>query len=158
MSQKKSADPSEPSPIGNRNTPMVRRFKRSGKRKGRPNGAKNRKTIVNTVANEMHSIVEDGKPVRRSTLELVLLRLRNMALEGKSPQAFEEIHKLLEICAPAPTGPALAYAIMPAPLSMDEFLNVIERDHELMEKYGVRTIAEAREMEREEMRKKEEQE
>jgi hypothetical protein len=155
--QKNSTDTPEASPIGYGNPPMMRRFKRSGNPRGRPNGAKNRETIVRTVANEVYRVTDSGKTVRCSTLELVLLRLRNIALEGKNLQAFDELHRLIGMREPSRTGPAPAYAIMPAELSMEEFIAVSDQDNALMDKYGVRTIAEAREMEREEMRKKKEQ-
>ena len=67
-----TADKSEV--VGYRKPPMRRRFKVSGNRKGRPKGAKNRKTIVQAVADEMHTVIENGKRRKRSTLELVLLR------------------------------------------------------------------------------------
>ena len=86
-------DPDEPErppaeeEVGYRKPPMRRRFKDSGNPKGRPKGAKNRKTIVRMVANERHIVHEKGKRRRRSMLEFVLLRLRNMALEDKISRA-----------------------------------------------------------------------
>ncbi len=62
----------KPSTAPNRNSvgygrpPIQRRFKESGNLQGRPNGAKNRETIVKTVANEVHTIIEDGKRTRRT--------------------------------------------------------------------------------------------
>ena len=66
--------------VGYGKPPTRRRFKKSGNSKGRPKGSKNRKTIVKAVANEMHTVAENGKHRRRSTLDLVLLSLRNLAL------------------------------------------------------------------------------
>lgn len=51
----------------------------------RPHGAKNRKTIVTAVAAERHPVIEQGKKKKRTTLEMVLLMMRNKALEGDLP-------------------------------------------------------------------------
>ena len=82
--------------VAYRKPPTRRRFKKSGNSKGRPKGSKNRKTIVKAVANETHTLIENGKRRRRTTLDLVLLRLRNMALEDKNVRAFEELHRLIK--------------------------------------------------------------
>ena len=58
MSNRENEGPEQPpahEEVGYRKPPTRRRFKESGNLKGRPKGAKNRKTIVRTVANEMHS-------------------------------------------------------------------------------------------------------
>ncbi|MEO0399970.1 MAG: DUF5681 domain-containing protein [Pseudomonadota bacterium] len=55
---------------------------RSGNRRGRPRGAKHNKTILAQVANELLSINENGTRKRRTVAELVLLTLRNLAIEG----------------------------------------------------------------------------
>ena len=144
----------KPSTALNRNSvgygrpPMKRRFKGSGNLKGRPNGAKNRETIVRTVANEVHTIIEDGKRTRRSTLELVIIRLRNMAVEGKNLQAYDVLHRLLEMHDPQQIGPDPGCAVVPAPMSSEDWIAKAERKNALMNKYGVRNLAEAAELER----------
>ena len=65
----------------------------SGNPKGRPPGARGRKLIVNDFARELHWVMERGVRVRRSTLELVLLTIRNLALQGDR-RAFIALHKL----------------------------------------------------------------
>ena len=49
--------------VGYGNPPLQRRFKKglSDNKKGRPHGSKNRKTIVREIANEMHTVTEDGQ-------------------------------------------------------------------------------------------------
>ena len=88
----RSAEPDdgpEASRVGYRNPPPETRFPpgQSGNRRGRPRGAKGHKQIVRKIANEMHSVVEDGNRRKRSTFELVLLQLRNLAVQG-NVQAF----------------------------------------------------------------------
>ena len=107
--------------IGYGKPPKRLRFKVSGNPKGRPKGAKNRKTIVRTVANEMHAVRENGKRRRRSTLELVLLRLRDMALEGNNVRAFEEFHRLTKAYQPQATVDGCGYLVVPAPLTTEEY-------------------------------------
>ena len=95
--------------VGHGSPPRQRRFKESGNLKGRPQGTKNRKTIVKAVANEMHSVTESGKRRRLSILQLVLLSLRNVALGGKNVRAFDEFHKLTKAYQPQEAGGDLGY-------------------------------------------------
>ena len=103
------------------NPPETTRFKpgQSGNRRGRPRGAKNRKTIVRKVANERHVVTEKGKQRRRTNLELVLIALRNLAIEGnvsavRAYQAymakFDPQHRRVR-----------GIALMPAHLTPEEF-------------------------------------
>jgi hypothetical protein len=99
---------------------MQRRFKESGNLKGRPQGTKNRKTIVKAVANEMHSVTENGKRRRLSILQLVLLSLRNVALEGKNVRAFDEFHRLTKAYQPQEAGGDLGYIVLRADITPEE--------------------------------------
>ncbi len=108
--------------VGYGKPPTRRRFKKSGNSKGRPKGAKNRKTIVKAVANEMHTVAENGKHRRRSTLDLVLLSLRNLALEGKNVRAFEEFHRLAKAYQPQATNDDAGCLVVPAEMSQEEWV------------------------------------
>ncbi len=112
--------------VGYRKPPMYRRFKKSGNLKGRPKGAKNLKTIVKTVADEKHTMLENGKR-RRSTLQIVLLCLRNMALEGTNVRAFEEFHRLTKAYQPQEADDHVGYLVVPAPLTNEEFVKHAEK-------------------------------
>ena len=125
MSDQENEGPEQPpahEEVGYQKPPTQRRFKKCGNLEGRPKGAKNRKTIVRTVANEMHTVVENGKRRRRSTLELVLLSLRNMALEGKNVGAIEEFHRLDKTYGPQEADDGAGYLVVPAPLTDEEYL------------------------------------
>ncbi len=113
--------------VGYCKPPMRRRFKVSGNPNGRPKGAKNRKTIVEAVANEMHSVTESGKRRRRSTLELVLLRLRNMALEDKNVRAFKELHRLIKVYQPQEARVRGGCLVVPAVLTPEEWIADMEK-------------------------------
>ena len=108
--------------VGYGKPPTRRRFKKSGNSKGRPKGSKNRKTIVKAVANEMHSVLENGKHRRLSTLDLVLLRLRNMALEEGNDRAFEEFHRLTKAYQPQEAGDSLGCLVVPAEMTQEEWV------------------------------------
>jgi len=51
-------------------------------RRGRPKGARGRKTIVTQIANETHKVSIEGKPMRVRTVELVLRALEELASQG----------------------------------------------------------------------------
>ncbi len=130
MSDQENHGPEQPPAnggVGYGIPPMSRRFKASGNPKGRPRGSKNRKTIVKTVANEMHSVPENGKRRRLSTLDLVLLRLRNLALEGKSVRAIDELHRLLKVYQPQEARVRGGVLVAPAPMSTEEWIAMVEK-------------------------------
>lgn len=81
--------------VGYKNPPKRTRFKkgRSGNPKGRPKGRKNRDTIARDVLLKPVKVNEGGRARSITTLEAVLLRLRNDALEGKTAA----IDKLLKL-------------------------------------------------------------
>ena len=139
--------------VGYGKPPMVRRFKKSGNPEGRPRGAKNRQTIVRQVARETHTVIEDGRQTRRSTLELVLIRLRNMAIEGKNSRATAELFKLLEKFEPQMLNPDAWVAVTPALMSDEEWIAEAERRNALMQKHGFMNAAAVAEFERQQRKK-----
>src|SRR5687768_16342412 len=84
----------------------------SGNKKGRPRGAKNRKTILEELFWERHHVTQAGAPVFRSTYELILMTVRNLAMRGNL-QAFSAYSQLLESCGPE--KPPGSYGILIAP-------------------------------------------
>ncbi len=114
--------------VGYGNPPLQRRFKKglSGNEKGRPRGSKNRKSIVREIANEMHTVMEDGQRRRRSTLELMLLALRNRAAEG-NVRAFRAYRKYLAKYEQQETNSKLGYLVVPAPMTTEEFIKHAEK-------------------------------
>ncbi len=108
--------------VGYGKPPMQRRFKKCGNSKGRPEGSKNRKTIVKVFANEMYSVTENGKRRRLSTHDLVLLSLRNLALENKNVRAFEEFHRFIKIHQPQASNDVVGYLVVPAEMTQEEWI------------------------------------
>ncbi len=156
MSDRENHGPEQPpanEEVGHRKPPMRRRFKLSGKPKGRPRGAKNRRTIVKMVANEMHNVTEIGERRRRSTLDVVLLLLRNKALD-KNVRAFEELHRLTKVYQPQEAGVRRGYLVLSAEVTQEEWLAEMERKNEAMERHGVQNLGALAEIERKERRKK----
>ena len=145
--------PTHDDQVGYGKPPMVRRFKRSGNPKGRPKGAKNRATIVRQVAQERHSVTENGQRTRRSTLDLVLIRLRNMAMTGEKPQATSEMFRWVEKYEPGMVNPKRGVIVAPAPISAEEWIARAKRHNALMEEHGFRNLAQVADFEREQRKK-----
>ena len=139
--------------VGYGKPPLKRRFKTSGNPKGRPKGAKNRKTIVRQVAQERHTMIENGQQTRRSTLDLVLIRLRNMAMTGDKPQATSEMFRWLEKSEPKMVNRKGGVMVAPAPISQEEWLARAKRDNALMAEHGFRNLAQVADFERQQRKK-----
>jgi len=107
---------------------------RSGNSKGRPTGSQNRKKIIARVMGEMHVMREYGKRRRCSTLELILMSLRNRAAEGEV-RAFQALHDWLERFEPRPPTQPVGYLVVPEqPLDKEKFLQQLaEHQRALME-------------------------
>lgn len=109
--------------VGYKNPPVETRFKpgKSGCRRGRPRGSRGRKQIVQEIAAETHVVIEDGKRRRRTTLDLVLLSLRNSAAQG-NVSAFRVCHELLQRYAPQQaTERPSGRIILPEVLTVEEW-------------------------------------
>ncbi len=130
---------SEARPVGYRSPPKATRFKpdQSGNRRGRPRGAKNRKTIVKKVAMETNTVIQKGKRRRRTNLELVLTALRNLAIEG-NVSAFRAYQAYLAKFGPQ-RGIVRGMLLVPPELTEEEIraeaekLNEEGRAHDLAE-------------------------
>jgi Family of unknown function (DUF5681) len=70
--------------VGYGRPPTHSRFKsgQSGNLRGRPRGARGKKKILEEILQETHSVIENGVRRRRSTFGLIILSLRNRAIEG----------------------------------------------------------------------------
>jgi hypothetical protein len=68
-------------------------------RAGRPRGAPNLATMTKRVAVQRHKVIIDGKTCRKTTLELVLLKLKSMAAQGDR-RAFALLQTYLQRLAP----------------------------------------------------------
>ena len=118
----RSADPDASDRTGYGNPPKKSRFKpgRSGNPKGRPKGSRGWKKMLDKVANEMRTVTESGKQQHRSTLDLVLLTLRNLAAEG-DVAAIRELHRLSTDHGPQEVAADHGYLVVPAPLTQEEW-------------------------------------
>ena len=125
-----SEQPPDDEEFGYGKPPTRRQFKECGNSKGRPKGSKNRKTIVKAVANEMYSVTENGKRRRLSTLQFVVLSLRNMALENKNVGAFDEFHRLIKAYQPQESNDDVGYLVVPAGMTPEEAIAEGEKANE----------------------------
>ena len=74
---------SKPSKRGRGHPPVGRQFDRGQKRAaGRPHGAIGEKTIVQSIAAELHQIQHNGRTIQVNTIEFLLLSMRNLAMSG----------------------------------------------------------------------------
>lgn len=87
-------------------------------RDGRPKGSKNRRTMVRDVAQEVHSIPKDGKTVRRTTVELVAMVVRDQAASGNA-NAIRDLEKLYQMFG-RPSEPVASGGLtLPYPKPLD---------------------------------------
>ena len=118
------ADPREPDAdgIGFGRPPRATRFKpgRSGNPRGRPRGARARRTIVEYLAAELHWVTEGGLQRQRTTLELILLRLRAKAVSGDL-RAIEGLRAILDRYDPQEPTQGGAVLVVPAPMTPEEW-------------------------------------
>lgn len=90
----------------------------SGNPSGRPKGAKGKRQIAERVLLEMHDVVEGDRKIQRTTLELILLTLRNKSFEG-SNRAFKDLEKLAARYDPQPLTQRAGILLVPGHLTME---------------------------------------
>ena len=100
-------------------------------------------------------MTEGGQKTRRTTLELVLIRLRNMAIEGENSRAITELHKLLEKYEPRIRNPNAGVHVAPAPNSEEEWVEEVKLQNAVMAEHGFQNLAEVEEFQRQQRKKME---
>ena len=125
----------EPTPyrVGYRNPPIEHQFTpgKSANPNGRSIGARGRRTVARVVANELHDVKIDGMPPRLSTLELVLLTLRNEAVKG-NVGAIQLVESLVTKYGPSQDKETPGVLVAPATLTPEEWIaNARQRNAEL---------------------------
>ena len=116
-------------PTGSSRTPIVHeseisptRFseeaKKPAKRRGRPKGAKNVKTILRALAHEKHTIREADETLTLTTVDLLFRMLAIKAMQGDI-QANKFMDRFLERQSP-PSNNA-GYLVVPEDMSLEEF-------------------------------------
>lgn len=113
--------------VGYKAPPEAHRFSkgRSGNPRGRPKGAMGKKQIAQKVLLEQHEIIEGGRRVKRTALELILLAYRNQAFEGSS-RAFKDLEKLAAKFDPQPPAKRAGVLVVPGRLTMESWREVFE--------------------------------
>ena len=98
--------------------PAEHQFKsgQSGNPRGRPKGAKGKRQIAEKVLLEKHEVTEGKRKVRRTTLELILVMLRNKSFEG-SNRAFKDLEKIAAMYDPQPPTKRAGVLIVPGRLT-----------------------------------------
>jgi Family of unknown function (DUF5681) len=110
---------SDPIPPGNSppSTKTGSGRRKPGKRRGRPKGSRNAKTIVQAIAREKHTVREGDETIQLTTVELVLRLFLAEAMKGNI-QAEKRLDRLQERQRP-PAG-SRALLIVTEALSIDE--------------------------------------
>lgn len=113
--------------MGYKAPPEAHQFKkgRSGNPRGRPKGAKGKRQIAEKVLLEKHEVVESDRKVQRTTLELILLTLRNKSFEG-SNRAFKDLEKLSAKYDPQPQAKHAGLLVVPGRLTMESWRELFE--------------------------------
>src|SRR5438045_1707067 len=83
--------------VGYKRPPKSSQFSKgqSGNPKGRPRGAEGRRNILERVAYETHTVREGGRKRRLTTIEALLVTLRNMTMEGdpRAAKLYDEFYR-----------------------------------------------------------------
>jgi hypothetical protein len=113
--------------VGYKVPPEAHRFSKgqSGNPRGRPKGAMGKKQIAQKVLLEQHVVDEDGRKVKRTILEWILLAYRSQAFEGSS-RAFKEMEKLAEKFDPQPPAKRAGVLVVPGRLTMESWREMYE--------------------------------
>ena len=114
---------SETEHVGYANPPKATRFKKgqSGNKKGRPKGAKGRRGVVERVLLEKQTINERGTERTCTSLDLIILTLRNLAFAGDA-RAFKAIAALESLFAEKPPEWVGGVHVLPEPLTLEEYI------------------------------------
>lgn len=94
---------------------------KSGNYKGRPRGSVSLSRLTRKVANATYRVAIDGISQRRTLLELLILKIQAMALNGNAGAA-SLMNDLFGLAIPPEPPQGCGFLLVPAPVSMEEFM------------------------------------
>jgi Family of unknown function (DUF5681) len=94
---------------------------KSGNYKGRPRGSVSRSKLIRKVANTTHRVGIDGISQRRTLLELLILKIQAMALNGNAGAA-SLMNDLFGLAIPPEPPEGCGFLLVPAPVSLEELM------------------------------------
>ncbi len=101
-------------------------MRQQSKNTSRPHGdieaAKSKKEILRAIAMQSHKVTVDGQQRRISTLDLIVLSLRNKALQDNNMRATNEFHRLSNKYDLKLENEECGYLLVPADLTYEEFI------------------------------------
>ena len=120
--------PSEPR-VGYKTPPKEHQYKKgkSGNPKGRPKGAQGKAKAARKVLWEQHVVRENDRPVIRTTIELVLLTLRQLAFAGNN-RAFKLMEKLAADYDPQKPTKRAGVLVVPGRLTVESWEQLFGAD------------------------------
>ncbi|WP_338824295.1 DUF5681 domain-containing protein [Bradyrhizobium septentrionale] len=103
--------------------PVAARFRKaaSGNRKGRPKGSVSIERLTRKFALKTQSVTISGKAERMSRLEIAILKLKVVAATG-TPAAASLLSQLRGITAPKQPEPHDCVLLVPAPMTVEEWI------------------------------------
>jgi hypothetical protein len=131
-------------------------MRQQSKNTSKPHGdievTKSKKEILRAIAAQSHKVTENGQQRRISTLDLIVLSLRNKALQGNNMRATNEFHRLLNKYDLKFENEECGYLLVPADLTYEEFIAELEAQPdtprpgtEAHDKYTAQRCAESKE-------------
>lgn len=113
--------------VGFKCPPKLHRFRKgkSGNPNGRPKKVRSRNRIVRRVLLEKRKVdlTGKGRPLQWSTIEIVVLRLRQLSLEG-SPRAFKTYSDLEARFGPQEQSKPCGVVVIPTVESLEDWMRL----------------------------------
>jgi len=94
---------------------------KSGNYKGRPRGSISRTKLVQKVANTKYRVLIDGAPQRETLRDLIILKIRALALNGNAG-AVALMNDLFGLAIPPDPPDGCGFLVVPANLTTEELM------------------------------------
>ena len=127
------ADELKDEPVGKGNPPKSTQFAKgkSGNPKGRRKGKSNKRTIVQKVALEEHTVIENGQRKKLTLVDQLLKVLQFRAVSGDLP-AKKHLDMTREKYQPDEVGHTGGILVCPPQMGLEEFLRYAAAQRERM--------------------------
>lgn len=129
----------KPSTVGRNSPPVEHQFKpgQSGNPRGRPQGSRNTKTIVQEFARKRHKVKEGGRTRTVTTTELLLRLLVVMSMKGdvRASKIIEGLRDRFD-----PSTEEFGYLVVPEEITAEEWIREQKIENEFRRRPRTSTV------------------